>query len=244
MCQHLARQYLIKLLAANGLRFFGGVCSPVVLVSKNCVSFFLFLCRETTPATGIGGSHNCSHQRQPTARTVPETPPASGIGGSHYCGHQRQPTARTVPETPPASAAATTAATSGSPQPGPSQRRHRHRASAAATTAATSGSPQPGPSHAVTPPLQTTPPFRYPSSSPGSACFSPASSSPALALAHARGWVVSSSSDEQQASFLQPDTVRGLLAKQQRMERTVALLMQQVQQHGRTLRHLLRHGRM
>ncbi|XP_077113774.1 uncharacterized protein LOC143769078 [Ranitomeya variabilis] len=56
-----------------------------------------------TPATGIGGSHSCGHQRQPTARTVPETPPASGIGGSHYCGHQRQPTARTVPETPPAS---------------------------------------------------------------------------------------------------------------------------------------------
>ncbi|XP_077137124.1 uncharacterized protein LOC143795407 [Ranitomeya variabilis] len=127
---------------------------------------------------------------------------------------------------------------------GQQERRHRHRASAAATTAATSGSPQPGPSHAVTPPLQTTPPFRHPSSSPGSACFSPAASSPALALAHARGWVVSSSSDEQQASFLQPDTVRGLLAKQQRMERTVALLMQQVQQHGRTLRHLLRHGRI
>ncbi|XP_077123796.1 uncharacterized protein LOC143781194 [Ranitomeya variabilis] len=55
------------------------------------------LYQETTAATGIGGSHNCGHQRQPTAWTVPEMPPASGIGGSHYCGHQRQPTARTVP---------------------------------------------------------------------------------------------------------------------------------------------------
>ncbi|XP_069615936.1 uncharacterized protein [Ranitomeya imitator] len=139
----------------------------------------------------------------------------------------------------------TTAASSVRPQPGPSQRRRRQRTAptAASSTAASSGSPQPVSSRAVTPPQATTPPFQHPSSSPGSASFSPATSIPAGAVARARGWVVSSSADEQQASLFQPDTVRELLAKQDRLERTAALMLQQVQQHGRTLRHLLRRGR-
>ncbi|XP_069588948.1 uncharacterized protein [Ranitomeya imitator] len=154
---------------------------------------------------------------------------------------------------PPAPATGSSA-TSSRPQPRMSQRLRREQPPAIASSASSdnSGSPHPGTSHAVirarsisTPPQATTPPFRHPSSSLGSVAFSPEASIPAAAVARARGWVVSSSysGDDQQASLLQSPTLRELLAQQRRMERTAALLLEQVKQQGRTLRHLLAHRR-
>ncbi|XP_077111165.1 uncharacterized protein LOC143767030 [Ranitomeya variabilis] len=151
------------------------------------------------------------------------------------------------------------------------QRRQRIPAIASSTTpSASSGSPQPGTSHAVmtqrpttpppslesrrprTPTPPSTPPFRHSSSSPGSAAFSPEATIRAAAVARSLGWEVSSSGsgNEEPASLLQPPTVRELMARQLRLERTAALLQQtavilqaQVEQQGVTLRHLLGRGR-
>ncbi|XP_069618434.1 histone H3.v1-like [Ranitomeya imitator] len=158
--------------------------------------------------------------------------------------------------------------TSGSPQSGTSQRQRRQQVPAIArstTASTTSGSPEPGTSHAVmtqrpttpppdsrrprTPTPPSTPPFRHSSSSPGSAPFSPEANIP---LSRSLGWEISTSGsdNEEPASLLQPPTVRELLARQLRLERTAALLQQtaallqaQVEQQGVTLLHLLGRGR-